>query len=295
MALVAVVLVPQLVLYYMGFKDVFSAMNDLMGAAQSSAPPPQSAEESSRILAAYANGAPYFVTLILFALVVVPLSNAAVVSGVSRAYLGMPVRFVDCYRDALARWPTLLGLMLLWFLAGCLAAGMAMIGFFLIGAGLVAMTKLLGIAGGILAALIGIAVGLGVLVLVLELYLAAAFSFVSAVLEGLNAGAAFTSGFARVFGEGQFWRSVAIAGAIFGIILGFEIVGAFLGMAITALTRSFALNFAVSGLIGGFTYPFLFAVVAVSYYDVRIRREGYDLQMLAAQLGANAPPASSAR
>jgi hypothetical protein len=245
-------------------------------------------------LQAYANGGPFFALFAITAICFVPLSNAAVVSGVSRAYLGMPVRFADCYRDALPRWPSLLGLMLLWLIAAFLAAGVAFMAFFVLSLALAAIFTALGTAGAVLSVLLGIAGGVAILLLALELYLAAAYSFVAAVLEGLGPSAAFGSGFQRVFGEGLFGRSMGIAAAIFGIAMGLGLVGGVIGWTTIALTHSFAYEFAVSAIVNSFTYPFAFAVVAVSYYDVRIRREGFDLQMLASRLRSPAPPSTPA-
>ena len=291
LAIVSIVVLPQLVSYYLGFKDVLSTMSDAIDAAQKSAGGVAPPVDPTRILQAYANGAPYLAGFVLIALFIVPLSNAAIVSGVSRAYLGLPVRFAACYADALLRWLPLVGLTLLWFAVTLLAAVTSFIFFFLLASALAAMGALLGSTGVAIAIVIGIALGVGVLLLVFDLYLAAAYSFVGAVLEGLGPGAAFVSGFTRVFGEGQFWRSLGIAASLFGIIIGLELIGGLIGGLTQVVTHSYAIEFAVSGIVGAFTYPFLFAVVAVSYYDVRIRREGFDLQILAAQLGAS--PAST--
>lgn len=291
LSLVAVVVGPQLLFYYLGSKDVLNTMAGTLGTiATTPAGTPPPVMDPQKILAAEANGAPYFVAFALLALFVVPLSNAAVVSGVSRAYLGMPVRFVQCYADALPRWPALIGLMLVWLAAIVLAFMAIFIAFFILAAALAAIGTFLGVVGAVVAIIIGIAAGLAGVLLALELYLAAAYSFVAVVLEGMPFIIAFSSGFQRVFGEGQLWRSLGIAAAIFGIIIGLELVGAVIGGIAIALTRSFALEFVLTGLISAFTYPFLFAVVAVSYYDVRIRREGFDLQMLAAQLGSQSTP-----
>jgi hypothetical protein len=290
-SLVAVIVGPQLLFYYLGARDMLSATTDMLGEATSTGAPPVPMDPN-KMLALYANGAPYFLILAVLAVLVVPLSNAAVVSGVSRAYLGLPVRFAQCYADAFPRWRALILLMLLWLAAVMLASITFVLAFAILGAALAFMGSLLGTVGLVVAIVIGVAVGAGCLLLAFELYLAAAYSFVAAVLEGVGAGFAFRSGFQRVFGEGQFWRSAGIAAALFGIIIGFELIGATIGMAAIAIAHSYALEFVMNGLIGAFTYPFLFAVVAVSYYDVRIRREGFDLQMLAAQLGAT-PPASA--
>jgi hypothetical protein len=292
MAIVAIVIVPELFVNYFLVKGPFSVFSDQLFTLPAPGTPPP---DPTKVFAAYANGMPYFMTLFVFYLTLVPLSNAAIVSGVSRAYLGMPVRFADCYRDALPRWPSLVVLALLWMAAVAVAAMSMAILFAFIGAAIAVIGGTLGNAGAITAIVLIIALTVAVILVILELYLAAAFSFVGAVLERLPAGSAFASGFTRVFGGGRVWRSLGIAAAIVGIVIGFELVALLLGMLSLSATHSLALQLVVSGVVNAFVYPFLFAVVAVSYYDVRIRREGFDLQMLAAQLTPSPPAPDSAR
>jgi hypothetical protein len=293
-SLVIVVLLPQIVFTYLGMKNVLSLMGDQIGSLQSVAAG-SPAFDPMRIIHAYAQGAPYLAGAVFIVVFFVPLSNAAVVSGVSRAYLGLPIRFADCYADAIARWPSLLGLMLLWIVAGIVATFAFYLFFILLTIALIAMGTMLGTVGGLLAALIGIAAGVGAILVILELYLAAAFSFVAVVLESSGAGGAFSSAFQRVFGEGQVWRSLGISAAIVGVLIGFTIIRSVIGWGTVALFHSFVLDFAVSALFGAFWYPFVFAAVAIAYYDVRIRREGFDLQMLASQLHAAPPPSAPAQ
>ena len=291
-SLVIVVVGPQIMFYYLGARSILDLLSSQLTSMQGAATG-ASALDPNKMLQAYANGVPFFLAFLAIGLFLVPLSNAAVVSGVSRAYLGLPVRFRDCYGDALPRWPALLGLTLLWFLIAFAAGTGLFVSLFLLTAALTAI-GILGTAGIVISILLGIATGVVLLLGALQLYLAAAFSFVAAVLEGHGAGAALSSGFRRVFGENQFWRSLGIAAALFGIIIGVELVGGVIGWTAVALTHSFGLEFGVSALIQSLTYPFAFAVVALCYYDVRIRREGFDLQMLAARLGTAEPRPSPA-
>ncbi|MGF1664769.1 MAG: hypothetical protein ACFCVC_00695 [Acidimicrobiia bacterium] len=58
-----------------------------------------------------------------------------------------------------------------------------------------------------------------------------------------------------------------------------------------------ALNTLVTGLVTAVTLPFTAAVVVAIYYDLRVRKEGYDLERLIADLGAApdapAPPTAN--
>ena len=284
-AIVAIVVLPQLVIGYLLAKGPFSVFT---GALLN--PDPASVPDPSKVFGAYANAAPYL--LLLFGLLVffVPLANAAVVSGVSRAYLGMPVRFGECYRDALPRWLSVITLALLWIVTVFVAFLTLALMIGMLGGGLAIIGGSMGTPGAVVAVILATALGIIMILLALELYLAAAFSFVGAVLERQPAGTAYATGFRRVFGEGQMWRSLGVAAAACGIGIGIEIVEAIIAAVAVGLTRSVLIEYVLLGIVNVFVYPFLFAVVAVCYYDVRIRREGFDLQLLAAQLGARSAP-----
>ena len=290
-AIVLVVIVPGVALSYYATSGPLAAFNDqlekISQTAGSSAPP-----DPMQLLSLEASMVPYFGILMLYGLLVVPLANAAVVTGISRAYLRLPVRFTECYREAIGRWGWLVLLGLLWLAATMGATFVAFVPLIFLTFAIGLLVTALGAFGAVIAIILGIAFGLAFMALVLLLYLSAAFSFVAAVIEHLPPAFAFRSGFQRVFGEGQLWRSLGIAAALFGIFVGFEIIGSVVGL-LAGQAHDIALISVVNGIFEAFLYPFLFAVVAVCYYDVRIRREGFDLQMLAAQLGApstTAPP-----
>jgi len=287
-AIVFVFVVPQSIVSYFAMNGPLSVIMDQISKASTATAPGAPPPDPMPLLNAYANAAPYFSLILLFGLLVAPISNAAVVLGISRAYLNMPVRFGECYRDAISRWGWLVLLGLLWAATAAGAFFVAMVPFVILTTLVSALAVGLGAFGGVLAVILGIATFFAVIALMLLIYLAAAFSFVAAVLEKMPPGFAFRSGFQRVFGEGQLWRSLGIAAALFGILIGFEILGSVVGL-LVGVVHNFALVTIVSGIIQAFLYPFVFAVVAVCYYDVRIRREGFDLQMLAAQLGGTSP------
>ncbi|MBK8005313.1 MAG: hypothetical protein IPK12_15630 [Gemmatimonadetes bacterium] len=56
--------------------------------------------------------------------------------------------------------------------------------------------------------------------------------------------------------------------------------------ATTALNSEGLLAVALAALIQTLIYPLLYAVLTVLYYDLRVRKEAYDLEVLAADLGA---------
>lgn len=96
--------------------------------------------------------------------------------------------------------------------------------------------------------------------------------------------------------KGRWWQTAAvvlvstlmvslIGGAVAAILIAIAGVSSQSSVLLTALTT------ALGGVVGGvITEPFRAAAVTVLYYDLRVRREGYDLHVLADQLGL--PPAS---
>ncbi|HWD70130.1 MAG TPA: hypothetical protein VG293_08025 [Solirubrobacteraceae bacterium] len=102
--------------------------------------------------------------------------------------------------------------------------------------------------------------------------------------------------------KGRWWpvAGVLIVSYFMVLVIGGLISGGLIAAAISNSNPSvqFAVTISVlSGIISGvLLQPFSAAVVTVLYYDLRIRKEGYDLELLADQLGLEAsglPPASS--
>lgn len=102
----------------------------------------------------------------------------------------------------------------------------------------------------------------------------------------------------------RFWPALGVAALAFLIVYVIEqVVGAALGLAlgIQAVVNEnpealfggtvFAASSALSTLISIFVIPFTAAVATVLYFDLRVRHEGYDLEMLFQDLG-DTPPES---
>jgi hypothetical protein len=232
-------------------------------------------------------------------LFVLPLANAAVVSGVSRAYLGLPVRFRQCYEDAFKRWGYVLLLTLVWLGVLIPVMFVAFFAFIILVLVIAAFAGALGTAGAIVGSIIGIVFFFAFFVLTVMGYMAFASSFIACVLEKADPIRAFVLGITRIFGGGMFWRSLLVALSIACVYVGYVLVAAILAVLALYLTKSFYLYFAVAQLMNLFYVAFAFVIVSIYYYDTRIRREGFDIQMLADQLAATkaekpTPPAATA-
>src|SRR5580700_9425839 len=227
-AALIVVLIPMLVLNYLGQKDLLGLdlrmMTDAMKNPAAPPPPP----DFNQLMNDYTSSLPYLGLTILLATFALPFTNSAIIAGISRSYLGQPVRFVDCYRDAFARWQHVLILAVLWIVTlviGVIVVYIALIIIVLIFAlaGAALVPKAPAVAG-VLFAVILIPTFLWLIIASLQVYLAWALSFAAITLERVDPLKAFGSGFSRVFGRGTYWRSAGVSAAMVGIILVFELI-----------------------------------------------------------------------
>ncbi|MBC5827089.1 MAG: hypothetical protein GIW99_05330 [Candidatus Eremiobacteraeota bacterium] len=285
-SLLVVVIVPFWVLQYIGSRDLIAAY--IAAISHMAKAGPKAAASDFNALAAHSTGfGPLIALGYLFGLVALPLASAAVVVGVSQVYLNLPVRFAECYRAALRRLPHVLILIVMWLFA-MIGAAIALTLVISIAAFAIAVaTGLLAHARtffAILGVVVGVAAVCAIVAAMTMLYLAFAFSFVSTVLEKTDPVRAFSSAFARIFSKHQFWRSAAVGIALVGIGLGVDIVFLGVGAYASYATKSPLAYFIVSGLAGLMFSAFGYIAVSVYYYDVRVRREGLDLQLLADQI-----------
>jgi len=123
-----------------------------------------------------------------------------------------------------------------------------------------------------------------------------AVTFAAVVVERAGPGTAISRSW-NLTGE-NWWRSFAVVLVVFLIVfvISFAVVGVVVG---AVLTDASEVTFAVLStladiLINAITYPLWAAVVTVLYYDLRVRKEGFDLQLLAAGVGADASRFGSA-
>jgi hypothetical protein len=90
------------------------------------------------------------------------------------------------------------------------------------------------------------------------------------------------------------WRTLAIIllGAILAGIVSATVGGVLTAVALTSDSTLAAVvaNFLASVTAGVVTTPFIAAVTIVLYFDLRVRKEGFDLALLAARLGEGGEP-----
>jgi hypothetical protein len=291
-SLLAIVIVPWAIIQYFMTRDVLGLEFDLIMRALSHPTQPPDQAEIARISQAAVQSRPLVGLNYLFTFILVPFANAAVVVGISRAYLGQQIRFKDCYAVALQRWLYVLALVLMW-LVTLLGAIIVVFLVFVFGvlllAAVAAALKTLGAVIAIVFGIIGFLALFGVIIMG---YMAFASSMVALMLERVDPVRSFVLGFDRIFGGGLFWRSLLMALAMVAVFFGFGLVAGGLGALLVWATKSPAMYVAAGEVANIFYVAFAFVVVALYYYDVRIRREGFDLQLLADQMARTQGPAS---
>ena len=204
----------------------------------------------------------YGVAIVVLALISSTLASGACFRAIASAYLGEQTGWRESLRFALRRFPSLLWIT---FLAG-----------------------LLSILGAIACLIPGI-------------YLWVAFSVAvpAMMTEGVRGRKAL--GRSRSLVRNFWWRAfgVAFLGYLLTGILSSVVSGLILGIsAFNTSADSLAgivLSVIAETLSKVLTTPFLAAFVTVLYFDLRVRKEAFDLQLLAQRIGVEPPPEALAR
>jgi hypothetical protein len=86
------------------------------------------------------------------------------------------------------------------------------------------------------------------------------------------------------------WKALGLWVIALALLAGLAIGAGFLAAGVEALLgKGEALSTVVVALVSLLIYPLLSCVLTLFYYDLRVRKEGFDLEMLSQQLGAAAP------
>jgi hypothetical protein len=209
------------------------------------------------------------------------LSTTACMIGVAQAYAGKLPSVREVYRQAVRRWPAQL-------VAGAAYMGIGFVLSIALGFAIVAVAfavAALAHSSRLAATLVGIALGLLVLAVFIGgfvlLYFAAQMTLAAIALEEPNPIRGIAHGLRRTLSPAIFGRTMLVATVLFGVsTIGSLIL---LGIASTAsvLTHLTAL-YPVIAVTGGLALNALMTTFVVLYaYDVRVRREGYDLAVAA--------------
>ena len=221
--------------------------------------------------------------MILFALIAVPLATGALTCAVGMRYLNEPASIGKAYRQ-------ILPMLFKYFVTTLLYGLVILLGFllFLLPGLFLLFTGNLGVAGLAFVAGTPFSIVFGYRFMT---WFFAASSIVC--LEGIGYTAAM--GRSRELVRGFGWRVFGflfLTAMLQGVLIGpVSVAAEFL---FPLLTESLALQFAMSTtlqqVLGMIITPFFSTVLVLLYYDLRIRKEAFDLEVLARNLGKSPPP-----
>lgn len=205
-----------------------------------------------------------------------PFALNACAIGVARLYRGRPVEFSACYKTSLRRWPQVIGLLMVdafvfivWYLTLVIAVMVVILLAFV----LVRASAAAGVIGGVFAIL----VMLMALLTLAPLFVALTFSMNSVVIEERPVFESVGLGFSRIFNRKEFWRSILFSIAAFAVMMGASMVTGVITV-IAMMFHQVWLEVIVSSATRAAVAPFSIVLLAIYYFDVRIRREGFDLE-----------------
>lgn len=229
-----------------------------------------------------------FITTIIGAVVTI-LETAALAVVVSERYLGSTTTIRQAYSRVLKRW---LSLLMLFILIGLIDAALFLFlllpvfGLGLLGVGLGGSSL-----GGAMAAFGFLCACLGffpAFLALIYLNIHWLFSIQSVVLENQNSTGAMRRSWRLV--HSSFWRVLGIA-VIITLIVVFFTAGpiyliTFLSLAFPSVILTTVINSIAATVLQILISPIQLAALTLLYYDLRIRKEGFDIQQ---RLLASAP------
>lgn len=201
----------------------------------------------------------------------------AVAAIVGQLYEKRAANWREAFRMVLARFGTVFGSAIGQILALVIYIAAGSTGFFLLvffSAMLLRLSAPLGIAAIVLTVLFGLAMFCGVLLC----YLWTAFIFDAIGVERLRFVQAGAISWERIFNLRELWKALVIGFAIAAVQIGIMIVLVAAASLIVGVFKTALLLPVIESVVQAVSGSFLGVLVAVYYFDVRIRTEGLDMQ-----------------
>jgi hypothetical protein len=131
---------------------------------------------------------------------------------------------------------------------------------------------------GVLSIIITILCAIALFCVLLLSMLCISFTLSAIGVEHLRFMQAAISAYERIFNVREIWKALVICLALIAIQIAAAIAGAITGSLTIGLLHAPALEAAIAGVISLISTGFTGVLIAVYYFDVRIRGEGLDMQ-----------------
>jgi hypothetical protein len=237
---------------------------------------PVTAAQAQQLLNSYLGVIAVTIGLVLVsALVIVPLGEAATTRAVSDRYLDRKTTLGSAYQAAWSRLGALITMILILF--GAYVGTIAVV---------IAIAALLGAAGaGGVGALILLLALLALIPVLVAVYVRTVVAVPAIVLERASGWHGLQRSWRLI--SGRFWPT-------FGRVLLLGLITSIISSAIAAVfelpgsaidpSNTFVFDQVASAVAAVFVGPITYIGVTLLYYDIRIRKEGFDIEMLARSL-----------
>jgi len=209
----------------------------------------------------------------LFSYYMSAVALGAVAAGVGRIYRGAPPGFRLAYEAVLRRWPSIIVVVGIAVLALVAAYGLLVVvaAFPVVTAAALARSLLPTLTSVVLGGMI-VMIGFALLVILI----AASCAICAITVENGTASSAVQLTFARIFTKTEFGRALLCAVAVGAI--GFASSAALSALGVLGFFRWPGAEATVDGLVRMLLLPFVALVLALYYFDVRIRHEVLQLE-----------------
>jgi hypothetical protein len=278
------------------FTLTFAIASELLQGLVRSNPGALAGADAVRMMQVFIGGTIAFAVMVIAYLVAYMVTLGATTVAVSELYTGREATIGAAYRRMRGQVGRLMWLFIL--------IALRLLGLFVAGGVVISVAGIgmvLGTGGGAAAALTGVGMIIGIFAMMLACFVFAlryAVSVPALVLENVTAREAIRRSVSLT--RGSLGRAAVLA--IFATIIAYAAVfllqGPFaIGVVMAGPGTSAAMWFSLIGAIAGtignaITGPIMIVALAVFYYDVRIRKEGLDLQLMVANL--DRPPMTPA-
>lgn len=275
--ILALITVPLAIVQYLAQPDTAALLGDLQRLL--SVPPGDTAQRGQilRQISAASALSGWVYASIGFALLAAPLGSTACIIALREAYGGRDISVRAVYAEAARRWPAQIGTGLLFvgiLLLAIVAASLVFLVFALAIGAVSVLSHPAGIVVGIPLGILAFAVIFAGYALA---YLTYQLAVISIAIDEPNPIRATGRAVQQAFARTLFWRSLAVA----VIVLVVQTVGIYLCIALgagLALVTHLSALYPVIVTVGGVMLSaFLASYYVVYSFDIRVRREGYDL------------------
>lgn len=220
---------------------------------------------------------PWFLVLIAVSLAITPFMYVAMAAAVGRIYGGKAVDWRVAYGTALRHAG---GIILTTILQGFIIGTAAVAGGFALVLAMVAAILLIRFVPplGVVTIVLSALVFLAYVIALMLCYLAIALAFDAIGIEEASFAAALSSGFVRVFNRTELGKATLVCLAFSAVQFGLVAVSLAGAALIQTFLHQAALQALFSGALSLVSTGFIGVLIAVYYFDVRVRREGLDMQ-----------------